>query len=154
MFQLEVGGIYRGWSEVKDSGVCLRLQLACHAWTSDFGCSDKEEEFHWLIKYSPLHNVRRPWEQHPDKSIQYPSTMLLTADHDDRVVPLHSLKLLATMQHVLVTSLDKSPQTNPIIARIECKAGHGAGRPTQKTIDEAADRYGFMAKMLEAHWIE
>ncbi|CAJ2675823.1 unnamed protein product [Trifolium pratense] len=125
-----------------------------HAWTSDFGCSDKEEEFHWLIKYSPLHNVRRPWEQHPDKSIQYPSTMLLTADHDDRVVPLHSLKLLATMQHVLVTSLDKSPQTNPIIARIECKAGHGAGRPTQKTIDEAADRYGFMAKMLEAHWIE
>ncbi|WJX09143.1 prolyl oligopeptidase [Trifolium repens] len=125
-----------------------------HAWTSDFGCSDKEEEFHWLIKYSPLHNVRRPWEQHPDKSIQYPSTMLLTADHDDRVVPLHSLKLLATMQHDLVTSLDKSPQTNPIIARIECKAGHGAGRPTQKTIDEVADRYGFMAKMLEAHWIE
>jgi prolyl oligopeptidase len=87
--------------------------------------------------------------------------MLLTADHDDRVVPLHSLKLLAvsplpiiyefiyfasckiltytpniyqTMQHVLVTSLDKSPQTNPIIARIECKAGHGAGRPTQKTV--------------------
>ncbi|KEH40256.1 putative prolyl oligopeptidase [Medicago truncatula] len=125
-----------------------------HAWTSDFGCSDKEEEFHWLIKYSPLHNVRRPWEQHPDKSIQYPSTMLLTADHDDRVVPLHSLKLLATLQYVLVTSLDKSPQTNPIIARIECKAGHGAGRPTQKTIDEAADRYGFMAKMLEARWIE
>ncbi|GAU12230.1 hypothetical protein TSUD_01970 [Trifolium subterraneum] len=125
-----------------------------HAWTSDFGCSDKEEEFHWLIKYSPLHNVRRPWEQHPDKSIQYPSTMLLTADHDDRVVPLHSLKLLATMQHVLVTSLDKTPQTNPIIARIECKAGHGAGRPTQKTIDEAADRYGFMAKMLDAHWNE
>ncbi|XP_012570848.1 uncharacterized protein [Cicer arietinum] len=116
-----------------------------HAWTSEFGCSDKEEEFHWLIK---------AWEEHPDKSIQYPSTMLLTADHDDRVVPLHSLKLLATMQYVLVNSLDKSPQTNPIIARIECKAGHGAGRPTQKTIDEAADRYGFMAKMLEAHWIE
>ncbi|KAE9620954.1 hypothetical protein Lal_00019304 [Lupinus albus] len=125
-----------------------------HAWTSDFGCSDKEEEFHWLIKYSPLHNVRRPWEQHPDKSIQYPSTMLLTADHDDRVVPLHSLKLLATMQYVLSTSLDRSPQTNPIIGRIECKAGHGAGRPTQKMIDEAADRYGFMAKMLDANWNE
>ncbi|KAJ1424203.1 Peptidase S9, prolyl oligopeptidase, catalytic domain [Sesbania bispinosa] len=125
-----------------------------HAWTSEFGCSDKEEEFHWLIKYSPLHNVRRPWEQHPDRSIQYPSTMLLTADHDDRVVPLHSLKLLATMQYALVTSLDKSPQTNPIIGRIECKAGHGAGRPTQKLIDEAADRYSFMAKMLDAYWIE
>ncbi|XP_058725429.1 uncharacterized protein LOC131596705 [Vicia villosa] len=125
-----------------------------HTWTTEFGSSDKEEEFHWIIKYSPLHNVRRPWEQHPNKSVQYPSTMLLTADHDDRVVPLHSLKLLATLQHVLVTSLDKSPQTNPIIARIECNAGHGAGRPTQKIIDEAADRYGFMAKMLEAHWIE
>ncbi|KAJ1425092.1 Peptidase S9, prolyl oligopeptidase, catalytic domain [Sesbania bispinosa] len=125
-----------------------------HAWTSEFGCSDKEEEFHWLIKYSPLHNVRRPWEQHPDRPIQYPSTMLLTADHDDRVVPLHSLKLLATMQYALVTSLDKSPQTNPIIGRIECKAGHGAGRPTQKLIDEAADRYSFMAKMLDAYWIE
>ncbi|KAI4336726.1 hypothetical protein L6164_015217 [Bauhinia variegata] len=125
-----------------------------HAWTSDYGCSDKEEEFHWLIKYSPLHNVRRPWEQPAHQSIQYPSTMLLTADHDDRVVPLHSLKLLATMQYVLCTSLEKSPQTNPIIGRIECKAGHGAGRPTQKMIDEAADRYGFMAKMLDAHWTE
>ncbi|CAJ1973166.1 unnamed protein product [Sphenostylis stenocarpa] len=125
-----------------------------HAWTSDYGCSDKEEEFHWLIKYSPLHNVRRLWEQHPDQTIQYPSTMLLTADHDDRVVPLHTLKLLATMQHVLCTSLEESPQTNPIIGRIDCKSGHGAGRPTQKMIDEAADRYSFMAKMLEVHWIE
>ncbi|XP_027903404.1 prolyl endopeptidase-like [Vigna unguiculata] len=125
-----------------------------HAWTSDYGCSEKEEEFHWLIKYSPLHNVRRPWEQHTDQSIQYPSTMLLTADHDDRVVPLHTLKLLATMQHVLCTSLEESPQTNPIIGRIDCKSGHGAGRPTQKMIDEAADRYSFMAKMLEVHWIE
>ncbi|KAL2346202.1 hypothetical protein Fmac_000202 [Flemingia macrophylla] len=124
-----------------------------HAWTSDYGCSDKEEEFHWLIKYSPLHNVRRPWEQYPDKSFQYPSTMLLTADHDDRVVPLHTLKLLATMQYVLCTSLEKSPQTNPIIGRIDCKAGHGAGRPTKKMIDEAADRYSFMAKMLEVYWI-
>ncbi|KAF5181011.1 Prolyl endopeptidase [Thalictrum thalictroides] len=124
-----------------------------HAWTSDYGCSDKEEEFHWLVKYSPLHNVKRPWEEHQDKQCQYPPTMLLTADHDDRVVPLHSLKLLATMQYVLCTSLEKSPQTNPIIGRIERKAGHGAGRPTQKMIDEAADRYSFMAKMLSAPWI-
>ncbi|RVW51019.1 Prolyl endopeptidase [Vitis vinifera] len=125
-----------------------------HAWTSDYGCSEKEEEFHWLIKYSPLHNVRRPWEQSPDQPSQYPATMILTADHDDRVVPLHSLKLLATMQYILCTSVEKSPQTNPIIGRIECKAGHGAGRPTQKMIDEAADRYSFLAKMLEASWIE
>ncbi|KAL8144270.1 hypothetical protein V2J09_017302 [Rumex salicifolius] len=125
-----------------------------HAWTSDYGCSEKEEEFQWLIKYSPLHNVRRPWEQSPDKHYQYPSTMLLTADHDDRVVPLHSLKLLATMQHVLCTSVEGSPQTNPIVGRIESKAGHGAGLPTQKIIEEAADRYSFMAKMVGATWTE
>ncbi|KAI8021153.1 Prolyl endopeptidase [Camellia lanceoleosa] len=65
-----------------------------HRWTCDFGCSE-EEEFHWLIKYSPLHNVSRAWEQSSDQFSQYPATMLLTADHDDRVVPLHSLKLLA-----------------------------------------------------------
>ncbi|ESQ34759.1 hypothetical protein EUTSA_v10006924mg [Eutrema salsugineum] len=125
-----------------------------HAWTSEFGCSDKEEEFHWLIKYSPLHNVKRPWEQKTDRFVQYPSTMLLTADHDDRVVPLHTFKLLATMQYELGLSLENSPQTNPIVARIEVKAGHGAGRPTQKMIDEAADRYAFMAKMVDASWID
>ncbi|XP_016546458.2 prolyl endopeptidase isoform X1 [Capsicum annuum] len=124
-----------------------------HAWTSDYGCSEKDEEFQWLIKYSPLHNVRRPWEQSHNQESQYPSTMLLTADHDDRVVPLHSLKLLATMQYVLCTSLEKSRQTNPIIGRIERNAGHGAGRPTQKVIDEAADRYAFMAKVLGASWV-
>ncbi|KAL3505453.1 hypothetical protein ACH5RR_035294 [Cinchona calisaya] len=125
-----------------------------HAWTSDFGCSENEEEFHWLFKYSPLHNVRRPWEQSRDQVSQYPSTMLLTADHDDRVVPLHSLKLLATMQYVLCTSLENSPQTNTIIGRIDHKAGHGAGRPTQKIIDAAADAFGFMAKVLDASWVD
>lgn len=126
-----------------------------HAWTSDFGCSDEEEEFQWLIKYSPLHNVSRPWEKSVNLAfVQYPSIMLLTADHDDRVVPLHSLKLLATMQYVLCTSQEGSPQTNPIVGRIERKAGHGCGRPTQKLIDEAADRYAFMAKELGAAWVE
>ncbi|KAG2254620.1 hypothetical protein Bca52824_084756 [Brassica carinata] len=125
-----------------------------HAWTTDYGCSENEEEFHWLIKYSPLHNVKRPWEQQTGNSVQYPSTMLLTSDHDDRVVPLHSLKLLATLQHMLCTSLENSPQTNPIIGRIEVKAGHRAGRPTKKMIDEPADRYSFMAKMVNAPWTE
>ncbi|KAL9244069.1 hypothetical protein vseg_017881 [Gypsophila vaccaria] len=127
------------------------------AWTSDYGCSEKEEDFHWCIKYSPLHNVRRPWEISSDCSIQYPATMLLTADHDDRVVPSHTLKLLATMQYVLCTSLKNSPQKNPIIGRIERKAGHGFGAlglPTQKQIDIGADRYSFMAKVLNASWIE
>ncbi|KAL6011828.1 hypothetical protein ACLOJK_002294 [Asimina triloba] len=84
---------------------------------------------------------------------QYPAMMLLTADHDDRVVPLHSLKLLATMQYLLCTSLENSFQRNPIIAHIDRKAGHGAGRPTQKLINEAADRYSFMAKMLGLSWV-
>ncbi|KAL6504797.1 hypothetical protein OROHE_023555 [Orobanche hederae] len=111
--------------------------------------------FHkFTIEYSPLHNVRRPCHKRSDKMTQYPPTMLLTADHDDRVVPLHSLKLLATMQYTLCTSLEGSPQTNPIIGRIERKAGHGAGMPTQKMIDEAADRYAFMAKMVDASWID
>ncbi|KAI3750731.1 hypothetical protein L2E82_21498 [Cichorium intybus] len=125
-----------------------------HAWTSDYGCSDKEEEFQWLIKYSPLHNVRRPWEESSDNSCQYPPTLLLTADHDDRVVPLHTLKLLATMQYVLCASLENSPQTNPILGRIDCKAGHGAGRPTKKVIDEWADSYSFMAKVVGATWVD
>lgn len=123
-----------------------------HAWTSDYGCSDTKDEFQWLIKYSPLHNVKRPWEKSSDSSSQYPPTMLLTADHDDRVVPLHSLKLLATLQYILCTSLENSPQKNPIITRIDRKAGHGAGRPTQKLIDEAADRYGFVVKMMGVSW--
>nr|5UW3_A Chain A, Peptide cyclase 1 [Gypsophila vaccaria]5UW3_B Chain B, Peptide cyclase 1 [Gypsophila vaccaria]5UW3_C Chain C, Peptide cyclase 1 [Gypsophila vaccaria]5UW3_D Chain D, Peptide cyclase 1 [Gypsophila vaccaria]5UW6_A Chain A, Peptide cyclase 1 [Gypsophila vaccaria]5UW6_B Chain B, Peptide cyclase 1 [Gypsophila vaccaria]5UW6_C Chain C, Peptide cyclase 1 [Gypsophila vaccaria]5UW6_D Chain D, Peptide cyclase 1 [Gypsophila vaccaria] len=124
-----------------------------YLWTGDYGCSDKEEEFKWLIKYSPIHNVRRPWEQPGNEETQYPATMILTADHDDRVVPLHSFKLLATMQHVLCTSLEDSPQKNPIIARIQRKAAH-YGRATMTQIAEVADRYGFMAKALEAPWID
>ncbi|PAN39571.1 hypothetical protein PAHAL_7G252600 [Panicum hallii] len=126
------------------------------AWTCDFGCSENEEEFHWLIKYSPLHNVRRPWEEadDPRRGGQYPPTMLLTADHDDRVVPSHTLKFLATMQHVLRAGEEGSPQTNPIIARIERKSGHGCGRSTQKIIDEAADRYAFAAKVMGVSWID
>ncbi|TKW05952.1 hypothetical protein SEVIR_7G209900v4 [Setaria viridis] len=132
------------------------------AWTCDFGCSENEEEFHWLIKYSPLHNVRRPWEEKGDDDPrrrvcwggQYPPTMLLTADHDDRVVPSHTLKFLATLQHVLRAGAEGSPQTNPIIGRIERKSGHGCGRSTQKIIDEAADRYAFAAKMMGVSWID
>ena len=66
-----------------------------HAWISDFGDPDTKEQFDWLIKYSPLHNVRVPAEA------QYPAMLILTGDHDDRVVPLHSLKLIAELQHQL-----------------------------------------------------
>ncbi|KAI5069491.1 hypothetical protein GOP47_0015792 [Adiantum capillus-veneris] len=125
-----------------------------HAWTTDYGCSDNEEEFKWLIKYSPLHNVRRPWEDPGKEGVQYPATMLLTADHDDRVVPLHSLKLLATLQYELCTNSKEIRQINPIIGRLDTKAGHGAGRPTQKLIDEATDKFAFLAKMLGAQWLD
>nr|XP_043606683.1 prolyl endopeptidase-like [Erigeron canadensis] len=125
-----------------------------HAWVPEFGCSDEENDFHYLIKYSPLHNVKRPWEDSSIRATQYPPTMLLTADHDDRVVPLHTLKLLATMQHELCTSVKYSPQINPIIGRISSKSGHGCGSSTQKKIDESVDCYSFMAEMLGASWIE
>ncbi|XP_057532260.1 uncharacterized protein LOC130810277 isoform X1 [Amaranthus tricolor] len=82
-----------------------------HAWTADFGCADKEEDFQWLIKFSPLHNVRRPWENSAGRYIQYPATMLLTADHDDRVVPLHSLKLLAGIHGLGPTNPQDLPHT-------------------------------------------
>ncbi|GJT36036.1 prolyl endopeptidase-like protein isoform X2, partial [Tanacetum coccineum] len=125
-----------------------------HAWVPEFGCSEKEDDFHYLIKYSPLHNVKRPWEDSSIRATQYPSTMLLTADHDDRVVPLHTLKLLAAMQHELCTSVKNTPQINPIIARISSKSGHGCGTSTQKMIDESVDCYSFMAQAMGASWMD
>eukprot|EP00898_Chlorokybus_atmophyticus_P008743 jgi/Chlat1/8870/Chrsp92S09259 len=122
-----------------------------HAWTTDYGCADKAEEFSWLIKYSPLHNVRRP------ESGQYPAVMLLTGDHDDRVVPLHTLKFGATLQYELCGEGAREwrgRQTNPIVMRIDVKSGHGAGKPTAKVIEEAADVYSFLAKCLGQDWVE
>ncbi|XP_072029372.1 prolyl endopeptidase-like isoform X2 [Amphiura filiformis] len=116
-----------------------------HAWTTDFGCSDKKEEFEWLIKYSPLHNIRVP----ADDTVQYPSILLLTADHDDRVVPLHSLKYIAELQDVM---RNVSKQTNPLMIRVDTKAGHGAGKPTAKVIEEYSDIYAFIAKTLGLNW--
>eukprot|EP00126_Sphaerothecum_destruens_P010091 Sdes_comp20674_c0_seq2m16088 len=113
-----------------------------YAWISDYGCSDKPEDYHILKKYSPLHNVSC------EKS-RYPSMILTTADHDDRVVPLHSYKLTAELQH----TLGKDPKhCNPILIRIDLKAGHGAGKPLSKTLSEKADCYGFAAKEVGATW--
>ncbi|KAL8524266.1 hypothetical protein ACS0TY_014007 [Phlomoides rotata] len=123
-------------------------------WISDWGCPDKEEEFHWLIKYSPLHNVRRPWDNPSTKHVQYPPTMLCAADHDDRVVPLHTHKFLATLQYELCLSVENSPQTNPIIGRIDLEVGHGSGMSTQDFINEAVDQFAFMAKAVGATWVD
>ena len=104
-----------------------------HAWVDDYGSSDDSEQFGALFKYSPLHNVK------PDTC--YPPTLITTADHDDRVVPAHSFKFAATLQ--AAQSCD-----NPVLIRIETKAGHGAGKPTAKIIEEAADKFAFLVKSL------
>lgn len=104
------------------------------AWTSDYGSSDNPEEFQALYKYSPLHNIK--------PGTKYPATMMTTADHDDRVVPAHSFKFAATLQ-------EAQAGDKPILMRIETQAGHGAGKPTAKIIEEVADRWGFLVKVLK-----
>ncbi len=103
------------------------------AWTSDYGSADNPEEFKALYKYSPLHNLK--------EGACYPATMITTADHDDRVVPAHSFKFAAAAQAAQGGSA-------PILIRIDTKAGHGAGKPTTKQIEEVADRWGFLTKAL------
>ncbi|HET6874179.1 MAG TPA: prolyl oligopeptidase family serine peptidase, partial [Acidimicrobiales bacterium] len=99
------------------------------AWKSDYGDPQIEEQFDWIRAYSPLHNVR-PGEC-------YPPTLIMTGDHDDRVVPAHSYKFAATLQQAQGCE-------HPILLRVATSAGHGAGKPTAKLIDEAADRLAFL----------
>lgn len=100
------------------------------AWATDYGTSEESREmFEYLLNYSPLHNV--------GKDVEYPATLIMTSDHDDRVVPAHSMKFAATLQA-------NAAPTSPIFVRIESKAGHGAGKPTAKIVDEAVDMYSFI----------
>ncbi len=98
-------------------------------WIPDYGSSDEKEQFDNLIKYSPLHNIK--------SGVCYPATLITTADHDDRVVPAHSFKFAAELQ-------SKQACANEALIRIESKAGHGAGKSTEKIIEEAADLWAFM----------
>lgn len=98
-------------------------------WAVEYGSSDDAEQFSYLYKYSPLHNIK--------KDLNYPATLVTTADHDDRVVPAHSFKYIATLQEYYRGD-------NPVLIRIETKAGHGAGKPTSKIIEEVADIWGFI----------
>ena len=103
------------------------------AWTSDYGSSDDAQDFKALYAYSPLHNLKA--------GTKYPPTLIATADHDDRVVPGHSFKFAATMQ------ADQAGPA-PVLIRVETKAGHGAGKPISKTIEEMADEWSFVAHNL------
>jgi prolyl oligopeptidase len=103
------------------------------AWVPEYGSSDKPDEFKTLFAYSPLHNIR-------DK-VAYPPVMVMTADHDDRVVPAHSFKYAATLQAA-------DTGAAPKIIRIETRAGHGAGTPTSKIIEERSDVLAFLAHAL------
>ena len=104
------------------------------AWVSDYGSSDDADEFKALYAYSPLHNIK--------SGTSYPPTLITTADHDDRVWPGHSFKFAAALQ-----AAQAGPA--PVLIRIETKAGHGAGKPTTKIIEDIADRWAFLVKTLD-----
>jgi prolyl oligopeptidase len=106
------------------------------AWTSDYGSPENPDDFKALYTYSPYHNIK--------KGTKYPPTLIATADHDDRVVPAHSYKFAARMQAAQTGN-------NPILIRIDTSAGHGAGKPTTKLIEETADRWAFVVHELKWH---
>ena len=103
------------------------------AWASDYGSSDNKQEFEALLKYSPLHNVK--------PGTKYPPTLVTTADHDDRVFPGHSFKFAAALQ-------EAQAGPAPVLIRIETRAGHGAGKPTSKQIEDVTDQLAFLVKTL------
>ena len=114
----------------------LRYQTAsanARQWSSDYGLSENPEQFQALYAYSPVQNVR--------SGVCYPPTLITTGDHDDRVVPWHSYKFAAALQAAQLCP-------NPILIRIETRAGHGAGKPMWMEIENYADQWAFLAKWL------
>ncbi|MBC7947997.1 MAG: S9 family peptidase, partial [Chitinophagaceae bacterium] len=103
-------------------------------WTVEYGNADSAAHFPFLHKYSPFHNLK--------PGVRYPATLITTADHDDRVVPAHSFKFASRLQ-------EYNTGDNPVLIRIDVNAGHGAGKPTSKQIDEAADVWSFVMHNLD-----
>ena len=121
------------------SAVPVTDMLRYHKWTvgrywiPEYGNADESpEDFHWLYKYSPVHNA---------KPAEYPATLIITAESDDRVVPAHAYKLTAALQHAQTGDA-------PILLRLESKAGHGHGKPTAKIIAEQTDIIVFLLKVF------
>ena len=108
-----------------------------HGWVVEYGSADNKEQFEYLLKYSPLHNLR--------EGVEYPATLVTTGDHDDRVVPAHSFKFAAELQHC-------HKGKNPVLIRIDTNAGHGAGKPTSKRIEEVADTFAFVFENTETEY--
>ncbi|MBQ5690435.1 MAG: S9 family peptidase, partial [Alistipes sp.] len=108
-----------------------------HGWVVEYGSSAVKEQFDYLIKYSPLHNLR--------EGVEYPATLITTGDHDDRVVPAHSFKFAAELQYC-------HEGNNPVLIRIDTNAGHGAGKPTSKRIEETADMFAFVFENTKSEY--
>jgi prolyl oligopeptidase len=110
-----------------------------YAWAVEYGSSEKPEQFEYLKKYSPLHNLK--------KGVSYPATIVTTADHDDRVVPAHSFKFAAALQ-------EANAGNYPALIRIETNAGHGGGMPTSKRINLSTDIWSFVMSNLGMNFSE
>jgi prolyl oligopeptidase len=103
------------------------------AWVSDYGSADDPDQFKVLYSYSPLHNIK--------SGVFYPATLVTTADHDDRVVPGHSFKFISALQAAQAGD-------TPVLIRVQTKAGHGFGKPTNLLIEEQTDIFAFLVKAL------
>ena len=118
------------------SEMCIRDRFtAGRYWVPEYGNAEDAEQYPFMVAYSPLHNILT--------DVTYPPTLILTADKDDRVVPMHAHKFAAALQH-------SDDSDNPLLLRFEFNAGHGFGKSTTKLIDEATDVYTFLHRVLSA----
>uniref|UniRef100_A0A914L7R3 Prolyl endopeptidase n=1 Tax=Meloidogyne incognita TaxID=6306 RepID=A0A914L7R3_MELIC len=117
------------------------------AWVPEFGNPDVPEDFEFIYKYSPLHQIS------VQPNVQWPAMLIRSADHDDRVLCLHTLKYLAQLYYTLRTEACDW-QTKPVLGRIEVNAGHGGGKPTNRTIDGIVDIFSFWQRVLNLKWID